>query len=118
MTGLHGGVSDVFGDHGFAQTVCPQQNQVALCLNEFEAQGAFDERAVNLLRPTPVKIGDGAKASEAGLREQAFQVALRVVGEFALREFFQQGTRREVLARRPRQDVVELFGGRAQVELA
>ena len=118
VPGLHGSVSDVFGEHGFAQAVGPQQNQIALCLNEFQAQRVFDQGAINLLRPTPIEIGDRAKAPQAGLREQAFEVARGVVGEFARGEFFQQCAWCELLACCTREDVVELFGCRAQVELA
>src|SRR5436190_1675885 len=117
MSGLDGGQGDVFGDHGFAEAVGAEQNEIALGVNEFKAQRAFEQWAINLLRPVPVKIGDRAKASEPRLCEQALEVALGVIRQFALREFFKQHSRRESLACSARENVVELFGRRAQIEL-
>jgi len=71
-----------------------------LGLNEFEAQRALDQRAVDLLRPIPVEVGDRAEAPEARLCEQSLLIAFGVVGQFARGEFFQQAARRAPGCRR------------------
>ena len=91
-------------------------------MNEFKAQRAFEQGTINFLRPSSSRNrrADESVQTVVGARllQQPLLIALRVIGEFAVREFFQQRTRREALAGGAGEYVVELLGGRAQIELA
>jgi len=55
----HGGMADVLGDHGLAQAIGTDQNQVTSLGEEVQGQCPFDHIAFDFLGPRPVEVGHG-----------------------------------------------------------
>ena len=56
MTGLHGAICDVLGQHGLAQALGSDQYDIAILGEEVESEGGFDESPVDSLGPVPVEV--------------------------------------------------------------
>jgi hypothetical protein len=116
VTGEHGGMGDVFGNHGLAQAIAADNHPVARLAEEIQGERAFDQGAIDFLRPRPFEVGQGFEAAQAGLSETAFQAAAGEVQGFRTGDFFQQLARAPVLSRGAGQQVIEGFGGAEQTE--
>ena len=93
VTSEDGGVGNVFGEHGFAEAVSAQEDQVARFGDEVERERALDQGAVNLFGPEPIEVGDRFEAAEAGLAQTAFETAPGLVDRFRRRDLFEQRVR-------------------------
>ena len=58
-------VSDVLRDHGLAQALRCDQDNVAILLKEVESQSGLDGVAIDLAGPGPVEVGDSLEASDS-----------------------------------------------------
>ena len=65
VSGHHSRIGDVFGDHGLAQAVTAQQDQIAFFLDEIQGEGAFNHIALDFLGPVPIEVGDGFETTDA-----------------------------------------------------
>ncbi len=68
-------VGDVLGDHGLAQSVGAEQDEVVALADEIEGERALEGFAVDALGPVPVEIGHGLEATQAGALEATFEAA-------------------------------------------
>ncbi len=75
VAGEDGLVGDVLGDHGLAEALGRDEDDVPRGLQEFEAQGRLDRCAIDALRPVPVEVGHRLEAPEAAPREAALEAA-------------------------------------------
>src|SRR5882762_6535424 len=89
MSGEHGGVTDVLGDHRLAQTVAAHQNEIACLAQNVERQRALDDIAFDLGGPGPIEVGDGLEALDATDPQTPLQTSARAFGGFRLGEFFE-----------------------------
>ena len=86
-------VHEVLGEHRLAQALIPDQDDVLALGHEVEREGALDGRAVELLGPVPLEVGERFEATEARRAESAFESAPRPLVEFGVDERFQQDQR-------------------------
>src|SRR6516225_3949644 len=89
VTGEHGGVADVLGDHGFPQAVPAYQNEVAVLGKKVERESALDDLALDLGRPTPLEVGHGLEAFDAAQAETPLQTAAGAIRHFGLRHLLE-----------------------------
>ena len=93
VTSEDGRVSNVFDEHGFAEAIGAEQDEVAGFGDEVEGQSALDEGAVDLFRPKPIEVGEWFEAAQAGQAQAAFETAPGLVAYFRRRDLFEQGVR-------------------------
>ena len=107
MAGESGLVGEVLGDHGLAEAVGAEQNEVAALLDEVEGQGALDDVALDLLGPVPVEVGDGLEAADAGALEASLEAAPRTFGQLEADDLLDDLARREAALGGAGQEVLE-----------
>ena len=117
MTRQHRLVADVLGNHGLAQTVGADQDQVAGFGEKVQRQRPFNDVAFDLGGPGPVVVGHGLKLLDLGEAQPPFQTAVGAFGGFGLRQMFQNLARRPALFGGPRQKVVYSAGHGVQADL-
>ena len=117
MTGQHGGVTDVLGDHRLAQTVAADQDEVAGFGKKVQRQSALDDVAFDLGGPGPIEVGHGFESLDAGRPQSPFQTAARAFGGFCLGELFEDLMRGPASLGGTRQEVIQLRGQGAQADL-
>src|SRR5579864_4104514 len=94
VAGLQGGISDILGDHGFAQTIGTQEDEVAGFGDEVQGESAFDGGAVDFLGPVPIEVGHGTKATDASQPQTSLQGAAGAFAQFGTGQLFQDQLRR------------------------
>ena len=77
VTGKHGGVTEILGNHRFAQTVAAHHDEVARFAKKVECQRALDNVALDLGGPGPIEIGHGLEAFDSADPQTALQTAAR-----------------------------------------
>src|SRR5262245_47982959 len=112
----HGGRSDILCDHGFPQSVCAEQNDVAAFAHELQTQGAFDQIAIDFLWPVPVEVGDRFEAADPGGTKQALSLARAAAGSLDANDLLDQGERSESKSGGASDQVIETFSSGAQAE--
>ena len=112
----HGLVGDVFEDHGFAETVGAEHDEVASLAEELEGQGGLDGAAVDLLGPVPVEVCDGFETADFGEFETSLETSLDLVVDFETGELFEDLTGRELFLRGAGQEVIEVIGDVVETE--
>src|SRR5262245_21819779 len=112
----HGGRSDILCDHGFPQSVCAEQNDVAAFAHELQTQGAFDQIAIDFLWPVSVEVGDRFEAADPGGTEQAPNLARAAAGSLEANDFLDQGERSESLSGSAGDQIIETFSRGAHPE--
>src|SRR5207249_564883 len=117
VAGEHGGVGDILGDHGLAQSVGAAQDEVAALAEEVQGEGAFDQGAVDFLGPVPFEVSHGFEAAETGLSEAAFEAAAGEIGGLGAGDFFQQLVGAPALGGRPGQEIIQALGGDEQAQI-
>src|SRR5439155_1105940 len=75
VAGAHGLVADVLRDHGLAEALVGDKDDVAGFGEEVEAERGLDGLAVDPFRPRPVEVGHGLEAPEARAGEAALEAA-------------------------------------------
>ena len=90
MSGEDGLVGDVLGEHGLAEALGPDQDDVLAAGEEVEGEDAFEGWAVEGGRPVPVPVGEGLEASQSGAGESALDAAALSVFELATARFVAQ----------------------------
>ena len=68
-------VSDVFEEHGFAESVGAEDEEVSAVSDELKAQGGLNESAVDFLGPVPIEVGEGLEPANLGALEPAFEAS-------------------------------------------
>ena len=68
-------MSDVFEEHGFAESVGAEDEEVSALSDELETECGLDESAVDFLGPVPIKIGEGLEPADLGALEPAFEAS-------------------------------------------
>ena len=102
MARQHGGVTDVLGDHRFAQTVAADQDEVAGLGKKVQRQSALDDIAFDLGGPGPIEVGHGLESLDAAEPQAPLQAAARAFGDFGLGQLFEDlmsGDQRALVAR-------------------
>jgi len=111
VAGEHRLVRDVAGDHGLAQALRCDENDVARAVEEFEAERGLDGVAVDVLRPVPFVVGHRFEAADAAASKAPFEAALRAVLRLALGEELEDLDGAAALLGRGSHEVVEVGGG-------
>jgi len=68
-------VSDVFEEHGFAESVGAEDEEVSALSDELETECGLDESAVDFLGPVPIEVSDGLEPADLGALESAFEAS-------------------------------------------
>ena len=118
VSGEDGLVGDVLGEHGFAEALGPDQDDVLAAGEEVEGEDAFEDGAVEGGRPVPVPVGEGLEASQSGAGESALDAAALSVFELGGDEVFEQHGRASAFAGGQGDEVVEVVGGAMASESA
>jgi len=91
VAGEDGVVGDVFEDHGFADAVGTEEDEVSAFGDEVETEGGVDGGAVDVFGPAPVEVGHGLESSESGAFETSFEASVGFVFGFEGGELLQDG---------------------------
>ncbi len=103
-------VCDVSGEHGFAQPVGSDECEVAALTDEVEAEGPFDQVALDLFGPVPVEVGDGLEASDAGSLKAAVEAASCLFDLLEASDFFEDLCGRPAALGSACEEIVESLG--------
>ena len=68
-------MSDILGDHGFADAVRPSEDGIGGFAKEVEGHEVFDGGAVAFCGPIPVEVAQRLEPTDAGCSEAAFETA-------------------------------------------
>src|SRR5439155_26854371 len=79
VPGEHGLVADVLRDHGLAEALVGDEDDVAGLGEEVETEGRLDGVAIEAFRPRPVEVRHRLEAAEAGPGEAALEPATGAV---------------------------------------
>jgi hypothetical protein len=101
---------DVFSDHGFAQAVGADENQVATLADKVERERAVDQIAIDLLGPVPIEVGNDFESADTRELKTALKAAVMAVIGFHTNEFLQDHMGRPLRFGGARQKVVNGFG--------
>jgi len=71
----HAMVEEVLHEHGFADAVRSDEDDVGGVVDEGEREQLLDEGAVDALRPGPVEVGDGLEGADTGVGQAPFEGA-------------------------------------------
>ena len=71
----HAMVEEVLHEHGLADAVGSDEDDVGGVVDEGEREQLLDEGAVDALGPVEVEVGEGLEGSDAGVGEAAFEGA-------------------------------------------
>ena len=93
----YGGVADVLGDHGLAQAIGANQDEVAGLGEEVQRKRPFDDIAFDARGPGPVEVGHGLELLDLGGAQAALETAVSALGNFDLRQMIEQLARRPAL---------------------
>ncbi len=116
VTFENGLVRDVFEDHGFAESVGAEHDEVASLAEEVEGQCRLDGAAVDPLGPVPVEVGDGFETADHGKFETALETPSHLVVDFDAGELFEDLTGRELFLGGAGQEVIEVVGDVVEIE--
>jgi hypothetical protein len=114
----HGLVQQVLGQHGFAQPLGRDEDDILPPGDEVEREDAVDGGAVQLLGPAPFEVREGFEAAQACGLQLAFESPGGARLEFRLGERVEEDRRTPAGARGPRDQIVEAVGGMGQREAA
>ena len=115
MSGEDGLVGDVLGEHGLAEALGADEDDVLAAGEEVEGEDAFEGGAVEGGRPVPVPVGEGLEATQSGAGESALDATALSVFELGGDEVFEQHGRAPAFAG---DEVVEVVGGAIESESA
>ena len=111
-----GVMSDIFGDHGFAETLGSDEDDVFSAGEEVQRESSLDRIARDFLGPVPIEIGDGFEFAEFAASGSSFETPTRAVLLFEMGDVLEELTRGEALFRGVGHEVVELFCAQAQTD--
>src|SRR5262249_43048086 len=75
VTRQDGLMGDVPGNHGLAETVGPDEDQIAAFADKVEGEGALDHVPLDLCGPVPIEIGHGLESAQLGALKPALEAA-------------------------------------------
>jgi len=113
VTSQHGGVTDIFGDQCFAQTIAADQHQIPGFGKKVQRERPFHDITVDPGGPGPIEIRHELEVFDAGVTEPPLQAAARAFGVLSLRQLFENLARRPARLDGPRQKIVEVIGNGA-----
>lgn len=102
-------VGDVPCDHGFAEAVATDEDEIACLTDEVKREGLFDNDAIDLSGPVPVEIGHGFEATDAREAETMFETEPGAFGGFDIAQFLDDPARIPAFSGRPRDEVIEVL---------
>jgi hypothetical protein len=108
----HGRVGDVAGQHGLAQALGGDEDEIVPLAHEVAAERSVDHPAVDLRGPVPVEFVDGLEAPEVGGVQSALQRAPLALAKLLADQLFEHNGRAPAPLGGSREEVVEI-GGRA-----
>ena len=111
-------MGDVLGDHGLAESVGRDQDDVTGAVEEIESERGFDRGAVDLLGPVPVVVGNGFESAEVTSGEAALEALLRAVVHLERGDVLEELGGAPALLGGERDDVVEVRGEVAKADVA
>ena len=89
VSGEDGLVGDVLGEHGLAESLGSDEDDVLAAGEEVEGEDAFEGRSVEGGRPVPVPVGEGLEATQSGAGESALDAAALSVFELGGDDVFE-----------------------------
>ena len=84
-------VEEVFHQHGLADAVRSDEDDVGGVVDEGEREQLLDERAVDTLGPGPVEVGDGFEGADAGVGQTPFEGTALALAVFDVDDAFDPG---------------------------
>ena len=111
-------MGDVLGEHGLAEALGPDEDDVLAAGEEVEGEDAFEGGSVEGGGPVPVPVGEGLEASEACAGESALDAAALSVFELGAGDVFEHHGRAPAFAGGCGDEVVEVVGGAIESESA
>ena len=109
-------VGDVLCEHGLAEALGPDEDDVLAAGEEVEREDSFEDGAFECGRPVPVPIGEGLEAPESCAGETALDASALPVFELGGDEVFEQYGGAPALAGGVGDAVVEVVGGAVEPE--
>ena len=103
-------MTDVLGDHGLAQAIGANQDQVAGLGEEVQRKRPFDDIAFDARGPGPVEVSQGLELFDLGGAQAALETAVSALGNFDLRQMLEQLARRPAQLGSVGQHIVQLRG--------
>ena len=87
----HGMVEEVLHQHGLADSVRTDEDDVGGVVDEGEGEELLDEEAVDAFGPGPVEVGDGFEGADAGVGQATFEGAALAFAVFDVDDAFDPG---------------------------
>ena len=109
-------MDDVLGEHGLAEALGADQEDVLDAVEEVEGEDAVERGAVERGRPVPVPVGDRFEAAEAGGGEPAFDTAAPALLELGGDDVLEEHGGTPAVAGGAGEDIVEVLGRPQQPE--
>jgi hypothetical protein len=101
-------VSNVFGNHGFSQTLRSNENDVFGSSDEVQREGALDGVARDFLGPVPIEVGDGFESTELAASGPTFETSSGAVLLLKFGDAFEELARGKALLSGMGKQVIEL----------
>ena len=114
MPGLHGLVRDVLGNHGLAQALGGDQNDVAYLGKKVQSKRGFYIAAFDTLGPCPIEIGHWFEAADMATSETTFQTPAGAIRRLEFVDILQELNVAEPPLGCPRDQIVQLLRYTAQ----
>ena len=111
-------VQQVLGQHGLAESLRRDEDDVLALGDEVEREDAIDGGAGEVLGPVPFKVRERLEAAQARGLELAFESPVGAGLEFRVRDRFEQDRRTPARAGGPREQIIEAVGGMGEREPA
>jgi hypothetical protein len=87
----HGVVGDVLGDHGLADPVGSDEDEVRGIVDEAQAHQRREARLIAVLGPLPVEVGQRFEAADVRGAQATFQTAPASFGDFPFDDLLHPG---------------------------
>jgi len=104
-------VQQVLAQHGFAESLRGDQNDILALRDEVEREDPVDGRPMQLLWPIPFEVREGFEAAESGRLQLPFEPPACARIEFGLHERFEQDRRTPAGSCGSRDQVIQILGG-------
>ena len=106
-------MGNVLGDHGFAETLSCDEDDVFSRGDEVERECGLDGVSRNFLGPIPIEISDGFESTELAASGSSLQTPSRAVSLLEVCDVFEELTRGKALFCGVGNEVIELCSTQA-----
>jgi hypothetical protein len=111
VSGEDGLVGDVLSEHGFAEALSGDEDEIAALLEELEAESGFDGGAIDGGGPVPVEVGHRFEGADSGAGQATFKGSAGSFLLLGLDEVFEDLGGAPATLGGLGQEVVEMSGG-------